>query len=184
MLQVTFPEIALVLAEMRSSVTAAESHGCLCGALCAAPEYSLERWFEEIVPDESPSGLSQDNTPLKLLFEDTVRSLRGDEMEFEPLLPDDDVRLQDRARALSQWCQGFLYGFGTAEPPQAELIPSNVNEVLRDLTHIGRATVELTEINEEEEQAYAEVIEYVRVGVQLIHDELQSFRAAKGSDKN
>ena len=183
MLQVTFPEIALVLGEMQSSVPAAESHGCLCGALCAAPDYSLERWFEEIVPEESPGASSDDSTPLKLLFEDTVRALRGDEMEFEPLLPDDDVALQDRAHALSLWCQGFLYGFGTAEPPQPEQIPSNVNEVLRDLTHIGRATVELTEVNEEEEQAYAEVIEYVRVGVQLIHDELQSVRAFKGPDK-
>jgi uncharacterized protein len=113
-----------------------------------------------------------------------VRALRGDELEFEPLLPDDEVALQDRARALSQWCQGFLYGYGMAALPQAEDIPSNVDEVLRDLTHIGRATVDLTEVNEEEEQAYAEVIEYVRVGVQLIHDELQSVKAAKGSDKN
>jgi uncharacterized protein len=184
MLQVTFPEIAHVLGEMQSSVPAAESHGCLCGALCAAPDYSLERWFEEIVPEESPGTSSEDSSPLKLLFEDTVRALRGDEMEFEPLLPDDDVALQDRAHALSLWCQGFLYGFGTAEPPQPEQIPSNVNEVLRDLTHIGRATVDLTEVNEEEEQAYAEVIEYLRVGVQLIHDELQSVRAIKGSDKN
>jgi len=183
MLQVTFPEIAHVLGDMQSSVPAAESHGCLCGALCVAPDYSLERWFEEIVPEESPGSSSEDSTPLKLLFEDTVRALRGDAMEFEPLLPDDDVPLQDRAHALSLWCQGFLYGFGTAEPPQPEQIPSNVNEVLRDLTHIGRATVELTEVNEEEEQAYAEVIEYVRVGVQLIHDELQSVRAEKGPDK-
>lgn len=183
MLQVTFPEIAHVLGEMQSSVPAAESHGCLCGGLCAAADYSLERWFEEIVPEESPEAAAEDNSPLKLLFEDTVRALRGDEMAFEPLLPDDDVALQDRANALSLWCQGFLYGFGTAEPPQ-EQIPSNVNEVLRDLTHIGRATVELTEVNEEEEQAYAEVIEYVRVGVQLIHDELHSVRTGKGSDKN
>jgi uncharacterized protein len=183
MLQVTFPEIAHVLGEMQSSVPAAESHGCLCGALCAAPDYSLERWFEEIVPEESSGAPSQENDPLKLLFEDTVRALRGDEMEFEPLLPDDDVPLQHRANALSLWCQGFLYGFGTAEPMLIEQIPSNVNEVLRDLTHIGRATVDLTEVNEEEEQAYAEVIEYVRVGVQLIHDELQSVRATKGVDK-
>jgi uncharacterized protein len=184
MLQVTFPEIARVLGDMHSSVPAAESHGCLCGALCAASDYSLERWFEEIVPEESPETTDESNIPLKLLFEDTIRSLRGEEMEFEPLLPDDDVALGDRARALSQWCQGFLYGFGTGEPPQADEIPTNVDEVLRDLTQIGRATVDLAEVNEEEEHAYAEVIEYVRVGVQLIHDELHSVRVAKGIDKN
>ena len=50
---------------------------------------------------------------------------------------------------------------------------SDVTEVLSDLTHIGRASVELDgDGNESEEEAYAEVVEYVRVGVQLIHDEL------------
>jgi uncharacterized protein YgfB (UPF0149 family) len=77
-----------------------------------------------------------------------------------------------------------LYGFGTAEPPRPEDIPTNVDEILRDLTHIGRATVELAEVNEEEEQAYAEVIEYVRVGVQLIHDELYALRTGKPSTAN
>ncbi len=184
MLQVTFPEIARVLGDLGSSVAAAESHGCLCGALCVASDYSLERWFEEIVPEETAIEEGEDKAPLKLLFEDTVRAVRGDEMLFEPLLPDDDAALDDRARALSQWCQGFLYGFGTAEPPRPEDIPTNVDEILRDLTHIGRATVELAEVNEEEEQAYAEVIEYVRVGVQLIHDELYALRTGKPSTAN
>ena len=161
---------------LRSSVAAAESHGCLCGALCATPHYSLERWLEEIVPEEATSDLGSENRPLKLLFDDTANALRGDEMEFEPLLPDDDAALQERALALSQWCEGFLYGFGTGAPIKAEDMPANIDEVLRDLTYIGRASVELDEGNEEEEQAYSEVIEYVRVGVQLIHDELCAAR--------
>ena len=184
MLQVTFPEIARILSDIRSTVPAAESHGCLCGALCAASDYTIERWFEEIVPEESATELAENRAPLKLLFDDTVRALRADDMRFEPLLPDDEVELEGRARALSQWCQGFLYGFGTAKIPPNEQLPGNVGEVLRDLTHIGRASVELTEVNEEEEQAYAEVIEYVRVAVQLLHDELQHEQPHSSSDLN
>jgi uncharacterized protein YgfB (UPF0149 family) len=45
------------------------------------------------------------------------------------------------------------------------------------MTHIGRATVEVGVGSEEEEEAYAEVVEYVRVGVQLIHDELGDVRS-------
>lgn len=175
MFQVTFPEVARVLGDLRSSVPAAESHGCLCGALCASANYPIETWLEEIVP-EAAELEGNDREPLKLLFEDTVRALRGDEMEFEPLLPDDEAVLEDRARALSQWCQGFLYGFGTAEPLKPEEMPANVGEILRDLTHIGRATVEIDADEEGQEQAYSEVIEYVRAGVQLIHDELHEAR--------
>jgi uncharacterized protein YgfB (UPF0149 family) len=182
MLQVTFPEIARVLADLHSTIPAPESHGCLCGALCVSAEYTLDQWLDEIVPEES-AGIDQAREPLKLLFEDTVRALRGDEMEFEPLLPDDDVALDARASALSQWCQGFLYGFGTGELPAPEEMPANIDEILRDITHIGRATVEVEDAEEEQEEAYAEVIEYVRVGVQLIHDELHGARADKSAGR-
>ena len=182
MFQVTFPEITRVLRDLQSSVPAAESHGCLCGALCTTAQYSVERWLDELVAQ--PDDPADDRRgPLSLLFTDTVRALRGDEMEFELLLPDDDSALEDRAVALSQWCQGFLYGFGSGDPVDAQQLPPDVDEVLRDLTHIGRATVESRDGSEEEEQAYAQIVEYVRVGVQLIHDELIDVRerdAAEG----
>lgn len=181
MFQVTFPEISRVLQTLHSSVAAAESHGCLCGALCTSPQYSLERWLDELVPE--PDADPDDNRgPLRLLFADTVRSLRSDEMEFQLLLPDDEDALEQRAIALSQWCQGFLYGFGTGYPVPAAQLPSEVDEVLRDLTQIGQATVETGEDGEEEEQAYAEIVEYVRVGVQLIHDELLEVRASAAGE--
>ena len=84
----------------------------------------------------------------------------------------------ERALALSQWCQGFLYGFGTGGPCRASELTAEVEEVLRDLTHISQASVDTGADAEEEEQAYAEIVEYVRVGVQLIHDELIELRAA------
>lgn len=183
MLHVTFPEVVRVLERRGSSVSAAEGHGCLCGALCATADYPLERWLEEIVPDESSSEDEVVTAALQLLFTDTVRALRGDEMEFEPLIPDDDAALDRRAAALAQWCQGFLYGFGTGQPFKPEQLPANVSEILKDLTHIGRASVDIGESGEEEEQAYAEIVEYVRVGVQLIHDELADARASRDAPR-
>jgi len=178
MLQVTFPEIARVLETLSATVPAAESHGCLCGALCTMQQYPLDRWLDEIIPDvdEAEEG---ERRALDLLFADTLNALRGDQMDFEPLLPDDEAPLEQRATALSQWCQGFLYGFGSGGGVKTDELPPNVDEILRDLTHIGRATVDVGENGEEEEEAYAEVVEYVRAGVQLIHDELTDARAAE-----
>lgn len=176
MLQVTFPEITRVLETLSATVPAAESHGCLCGALCTLQQYPLDRWLDEIIPDLE-DATEGDRRALDLLFADTMSALRGDQMEFEPLLPDDEAPLELRATALSQWCQGFLYGFGSGGGVQMDELPPNVEEILRDLTHIGRATVDVGENGEEEEEAYAEVVEYVRAGVQLIHDELAEVRA-------
>jgi uncharacterized protein YgfB (UPF0149 family) len=177
MFQVTFPEVARVLQTLQSSVAAAESHGCLCGALCTTQQYTVDSWLDELVPDadEDPSD---DRATLRLLFSDTVRAIRGDEMEFRLLLPDDDAQLVERAVALSQWCQGFLYGFGTGGAVPREQLSGEVEEVLRDLTHISQASVETGADAEEEEEAYAEIVEYVRAGVQLIHDELSELRVA------
>ena len=174
MLQVTFAEVVRVLEGLGSSVPAAEAHGCLVGALCMSSHYPMERWLEEIIPDEEQRNDQDSQQALRLLYADTLNALRGEEMDFEALLPDDDIPLTVRAGGLSQWCQGFLYGFGaTGKPMKQEELPVNVNEILNDLTHIGRASVELDgDGGEDEEEAYAEVVEYVRVGVQLIHDEL------------
>ena len=177
MFQVTFPEVARVLQTLQSSVAAAESHGCLCGALCTTQQYPLEAWLDELVPEPQPDP-ADDRGPLRLLFADTLRTLRGDEMDFQLLLPDDDDPLVERASALSQWCQGFLYGFGTGRPVPRDELTGEVEEVLRDLTHISQASVETGTDSEEEEQAYAEIVEYVRAGVQLIHDELLEVRTA------
>jgi uncharacterized protein YgfB (UPF0149 family) len=176
MLQVTFAEVVRVLEGLGSTVPAAEAHGCLAGALCTTPHYPMERWLEEIIPDEDRRNDDDSQQALRLLYADTLNALRGEEMDFEVLLPDDDISLETRAGGLSQWCQGFLYGFGTGQPRKEDELPGSVTEILSDLTHIGRASIDLDggteDSNETEEEAYAEVVEYVRVGVQLIHDEL------------
>ncbi len=140
----------------------------------------MERWLEEIIPDEERRADDDSQQALRLLYADTLNALRGENLDFEVLLPGDEIPLAARAGGLSQWCQGFLYGFGTGQvhgaTPKEDDLPTNVNEILNDLTHIGRASVEIEgdddSDNESEEEAYAEVVEYVRVGVQLIHDEL------------
>jgi uncharacterized protein YgfB (UPF0149 family) len=179
MLQVTFAEVVRVLEDLGSAVPAAEAHGCLVGALCTTQHYAMERWLEEIIPDEEQRADDDSQQALRLLYSDTLNALRGEEMDFEVLLPGDEVPLATRAGGLSQWCQGFLYGFGSTGQingvaVKQDELPANVNEILSDLTHIGRASVgiEGDAENESEEEAYAEVVEYVRVGVQLIHDEL------------
>ena len=178
MLQVTFAEVVRVLEDLGSSVPAAEAHGCLVGALCTTQHYPMERWLEEIIPDAERRADDDSQQALRLLYADTLNALRGEELDLELLLPGDEIPLELRAGGLSQWCQGFLYGFGTGQaegaPAKQENLPENVNEILNDLTHIGRASVEIEGDgdNESEEEAYAEVVEYVRVGVQLIHDEL------------
>lgn len=177
MLQVTFPEIARVMQSAGSAVPVAEGHGCLCGALCISDDYPLDRWLEELVPVEEGTQIAAEvSQAMSLLYADTVGALRGDAMAFQPFLPDDSTSLEQRTAALSQWCQGFLYGLGTTRRVDPERMPPSINEILLDFTNIGRAEVESGEESEEDEEAYAEVVEYIRAATQLIHDELEDIR--------
>jgi uncharacterized protein len=181
MLHVTFPEIAEVMRNAGSTVPASEGHGCLCGALCVSADYTLERWLEELVEIDESTPLAPDvGQAMQVLYEDTVRALRGDQMEFEPFLPDDSTTLELRATAISQWCQGFLYGFGTTRTIDAEQLPKSIDEILLDFTNIGRAEAQAGDDTEEDEEAYTQVVEYMRAAVQLIHDELEPFRSSEG----
>lgn len=176
MMNVSFPELDRLLQSTGSQVSAAEGHGCLCGALCALDEYDLKRWAEEIVPDDEKGASDSNQEALRLVYTDTVRALREDQMDFAPLLPEDESSLEERAIALGQWCQGFLYGLGLSGLESTEKLPESVQEILRDLTHISQASVDTEALDEESEESYAELIEYLRAGVQLIHDELAPLR--------
>ena len=178
MLQVTFAEIARVLLSLGSVVPAAEAHGCLCGALCINDQYTFQRWREELIgEDQMPAAVEEE--PLRLLFSDTVAALGDQTSDFEPLLPDDDVALEQRTSALAQWASGFLYGFGTAQPQLAAPMSPAVEEILRDFARMGAAAIEAGTDNEEQEHAYAELVEYLRVGVWLVYAELTPARAAE-----
>jgi hypothetical protein len=154
---------------------ASEAHGTLAGALCAAHGYRLEDWLGEILPE----GRAGDHVTatLRTVFEETRRELVGDEMTFRPVLPPDDRPLTERAQALGEWCQGFLYGLGTSPIPDPAGLPGEVGEVVRDLTQITQVAVDARETEESNESAYADLVEFVRVGVQLVFEELATLRA-------
>jgi uncharacterized protein YgfB (UPF0149 family) len=170
-----FDAVAQALAAAGSTVSAAEAHGCLCGAVCLRRDYVLAEWLDEILPDAVASG----DDVLAALRTRSVAALGGGEMEFEPLLPDDEQPLPVRVEALGAWCQGFLYGFGSAGTAGNARLPEDVEEVLADLAQISHAGAVDSESEEAEEEAYAELVEFVRAGVQLVYDELEPLRASQ-----
>lgn len=177
MLSVRFPELEDTLAEAGSATEAAEAHGSLCGALCAESPYGIETWLDELL-DDSSADSSGCREVLERVFSETRQALGGDGMEFMPLLPEDDEPLAGRASALAHWCQGFLYGLGAGRVASLEVLPEEVGEIVRDMTEISRASVSAGEPTDTDEQAYAELVEFIRVGVQLIYEELEPLRVS------
>jgi uncharacterized protein len=174
MIQTTYNEIQRVLTDERSMTDAAEAHGTLTGCLCAAIRYRFEDWLLEILPEGRAQPLAA--ASLRELYQETARALEASEMEFELLLPEDEASLDARTVALAQWCQGFLYGLGGSAIQDTNALPGEVGEIVRDLSEITRVGVDDGQSVESNESAYAELVEFVRVGVQLVFEELSPLR--------
>ena len=167
----TDDDLLALLSELAGDEAAASHHGVLLGRASAAPATAVGAWPDEVLaelpdvqrPDELREVLAQ-------AAERCVAALDEGTLTLAPLLPDDDVDLELRTAALGQWCQGFLVGVAAAGVNDFDKLPGDAPEFLRDVLAISQAVSE--DAGESDEQAYAELVEYLRVGVQLLHDEL------------
>lgn len=169
------------LAAAGATSEASEAHGMLCGLVCLHGSRAGRYWVEAI-PGISAAGHPGVHSALAQLALSTAAELEDPAFRFTPLLPADDASLAERAEAIGEWAQGFLYGLGEAgrRPAlAAKLEQEPLSELVADLTEITRASVVDDEPGggDEEEQAYAELVEYLRVATQLFYLELAALRA-------
>jgi yecA family protein len=172
-------EVGDALARAQSAVDAAECQGLLAGLICAAGFADPRLWMAQLFDDYDPkNGLQVEaGKQVQALYADTLVRLNSPDLDFELLLPDDDDALRQRAASLGSWCDGFLSGLGLGGSPEPSQLSEEVGELLDDLAQIARVDFEVDEPDEEEQTAFAEVVEYVRVGVLFINEELQPSKA-------
>ena len=159
----------------------AELHGLLCGLLCADPTMERDRWLV-LARDELAEGMELTEPVCDLLaklLEFGAAQLDADDSSVTPLLPDDDAPLRRRADALGAWCQGLLYGLGLGQVAQHGQLSQESREFLRDVTEIAQVGFETDESSEADETAYAEVVEYLRVGLLMILEDLRHAAAPR-----
>ena len=73
-----------------------------------------------------------------------------------------------RTAALARWCDGFLAGFAyvtAAEEKNGAVLSQEVGEILRDIAAMAQAEPAEDESEEDAEDSYIELIEYLRVAV-------------------
>ena len=171
----SYAEIQRVLIEERSMSEPAEAHGTLAGSLCTAVTYRFEDWLLEILPDGRAQAAAAAEA-LREVYARTAQALVGIDVAFDLLLPEDEQPIDTRTAALAQWCQGFLYGLGSRVIQDASRLPGNAGEVVRDLSEITRVGIDADDSLESNESAFTELVEFVRVGVQLVFAELEPVR--------
>jgi uncharacterized protein YgfB (UPF0149 family) len=172
-----YAALADLLADAGAPGEASEYHGTLCGLCCGMPEAGPEGWSARaLAAADADEHVARDvRSAFTKLGADLRADLAGGELAFAPVLPDDDAPLAERARALARWCEGYLYGLALVDADAVRALAGDAREALADFAQIACAAG-VANATESDEAAYAELVEFVRVGVQLVFEELRQRR--------
>lgn len=155
----------------------AECHGVACGLLLRRPASEPQAFLSllemlEIVQQPRPAL----RDALAELLRAAGLQLADEDMGLELWLPDDEQSLAARTEALAQWCNGFMASLGADPERHLETLSAEAGEALADLQEIAKAEVGAAEPGgdgEEEEQAFTEIVEYIRVAVLMLREDLR-----------
>lgn len=161
-----YDEVGAALRALQIGVDAGELHGALCGYLSAHGEASRNDWFARLQIDADAGTVAADPA-LDRLFQASRAQLADTDLGFALLLPGDEDPVGERVDALLGWCRGYLGGFGLGAGNAPPLSP-DADEALQDIGRIAAFNPEEDEL-ERDEEAFAEVAEFVRVAALLLH---------------
>ncbi len=171
-------DLDIALQDAEADYNAAEAQAIACGLLVVDITVDKIDWVKLIFGDVDVDNAKQ-HKAIKLageLFDETKAQLQDSNMGFDLLLPEEDESLFARVTALQQWCSGFILGIGMAGVKNYKSLPEDSRELLADITEIGTEGEFDLEDTEQSEEAYAEISEYIRMGVLLINEELQPLK--------
>ena len=136
-----------------------ELHGLLTGIVCVTQAPSSDEWIQILetldVPELDPEALEL----LTGEAEDIFHALSEDELDYLPLLPDDEHSLVERVQALADWCAGVVLGFGLASGH----IRNDEMELIEHLQDVAAVEFEDSDDDAEGEESYQELYEFVRL---------------------
>lgn len=174
----TFSKLNQALAKATTKLHPSQVHGVICGIICGKPE--SESGFREWIKGHEKGKTIREL--LDALYQASKQQLSDFLFEFQLILPADSANLSARAEALTLWCQGFLTGLKMSDVQIEGREPGEVTEAINDLIEISKMNYEEVVESEEDETAFVELVEYLRVAVILIYQSLRE--ATESPSKN
>jgi yecA family protein len=158
---------------------AAESHGVICGIICASGTSDPALWLDHLLGEGNTDSVMAESAQLLLmeLYTETLLHFNEGDLGLVLLLPEDDAPLSLRSQALGEWCQGFLYGLALGGVREDGMKKGDMGEIMHDFYEIANTRFDHDLTDEDEESAYAEIVEYVRMSVLLCHEELRPLQS-------
>ena len=172
-----YDRVAKSLASLSCQQSPAEIHAFLVAMLSVGVGLNEQAWLNSIISHDSritATVMGRAKKVLGSLFSHVSEELREDVYNIELLLPSDEADIALRIEALAQWASAYitavnLIGVDLQTQENQELV-----EALADMTNIACLSPQQEETgNQDDEKAFVQLVEYVRVCVMMLHTEHQ-----------
>ena len=145
--------------EIEEISSPSELHGLLTGIVCVTQVPTREEWQQILATLEVTEISEEAIAILAGETEDIAHALSEDELDYLPLLPDDEHSLAERVQALADWCTGVVLGFGLASGH----LRAEEQELIEHLQDVASVEFEEADDDDEGEESYQELYEFVRL---------------------
>ena len=145
--------------EIEEISSPSELHGLLTGIVCVTEAPTRDEWLQILSTLDVPKLSDEALIMLTGEAEDVSHALSEDELDYLPMLPDDEHALADRVQALADWCAGVVLGFGLASGH----IRPDEKELIENLQDVASVEFDESDNDEEGEESYLELYEFVRL---------------------
>jgi len=175
-----------IISPLALPISASELHGVMCGYLCASASSQAEGYLRALLVNEQKNEAMQRTATLAIygLFHYSQQQINTMDFAFQMLLPDEHEPLIERARAFSEWCQGFTEGLTMSEISYDQLLEEESREALQHMVEFAELDCESLDVDDEDESALMEVSEYARMAVLRLFADLDTNQQGKKSESN
>ncbi|MDV6315708.1 UPF0149 family protein [Idiomarina sp. HP20-50] len=167
-----YDRLVELYAQYDMTPSASEVQGMLTGLLATgsdAKSEDLMTLMSDLAYDGQGIPVELKNL-LQQQAEEIEHSLGDEDLGYRLLLPDDNTPLSERLNALAGWVNAFLVGYGVNQENMTNL-SGDLKEAIEDMVELAK--IEFTDDgDEEEERAYFEIVEYLRISAMMCYTEL------------
>lgn len=166
-----YDDLAAALSALELELTPSEAHGLITAAASLQQPPHLARLLFGVGNTPRTPAAKRLLALAQTLSEDVRHRLERTDFEFEPMLGNGTLPAQ--VGALAAWARGYVVGLAAGGMRDTEQLRGDAREFMLDAMAIGEAEMDEDMDPEQQEREIAEIVEYLRVGVQLVYEELR-----------
>lgn len=167
----SYDNFAAQIAVLHLPISASELHGILWGYLCAGVPNQAEAYLRALMIDYQKNKETKE-AALAMFDIFAISQQQLAQFYIQLLLPDDDMALTERARAFSEWCEGFTQSLTIAGVSISRLHEEDSQDALLHIQEFAQLDYDTLDVSEDDEKAFVEVSEYARAAVLQLHLDL------------